>query len=801
MEKIILSYKQFAFIGCTLILLLNSLILFIWQFDLIRIKNLFPGQQIANPVTAVCFILSVLSLFYLIRVSKKFHTAGTLLAFIILFFGVFRLLDIVTTLHLGVDEWLFSDKLLLYGKYDKPNNMAPNTAASFIALSISLLLYRYKNNKHTNLSDYFAVVTVFIAFISITGYLFQSMELYNVKSYIPMAFPTALSFFLIAGAILFYRSEFGLFRILTSSYTGGKTARFLLPFAFLVPTITGMLRFYGEQRGLYTTGFGLALFVTANIVFFVILIWRTSINLNRSSKALNLEIIEKKKKELEISYREKFLNVLVENLPDIVFVMDAELKFVRINKAAEQFFGFESKKVIGKTYQQLFPLVKANSFTNLNMQLFQQMGMVDITEEQIAMNGEQKWLHTKKIVVSGSNGPEKYLLGISQDITERKRIEDELRQFNRDLGEMVAERTDQIYKNQKRFRSLIENSADMISIVNEHNILIYASPAISRIMGINPKEVIGTLTNHYVHHDSIGQLTKINSEVRNTPGVTKNILFKAVHKQGHSLWLEGTMTNLLNDENVKGIVSNFHDVTERVKAEEQQSILERTLLEQKITEQKKMLHATIQGQEKEKKQIGMELHDNINQILASAKLYLDLVNGDPDTRSEMVDKSKEHLLLAISEIRNLSKNLVPHAINTADILEGINDFINTVEISTRIKFFTKLSSDILYKLSDDQQISIYRILQEQINNIVKYAGAQAVHIGLAEKENLFELIIADDGKGFNPDTKSKGIGLSNIKSRTELINGKMELVSAENKGCSLKIIFPVASPHRIKHRA
>jgi signal transduction histidine kinase len=109
------------------------------------------------------------------------------------------------------------------------------------------------------------------------------------------------------------------------------------------------------------------------------------------------------------------------------------------------------------------------------------------------------------------------------------------------------------------------------------------------------------------------------------------------------------------------------------------------------------------------------------------------------------------------------------------------------QIETRFKYDAKLDKT----LSDDQKLMIFRILQEQTNNIIKYADATNVIISLKEQNNQVYLSISDDGKGFDTSVQSKGIGFINIYNRVDAFGGEVKLISAPGKGCSLEIVFPL----------
>src|SRR6185295_18927541 len=169
----------------------------------------------------------------------------------------------------------------------------------------------------------------------------------------------------------------------------------------------------------------------------------------------------------------------------------------------------------------------------------------------------------------------------------------------------------------------------------------------------------------------------------------------------------------------------------------------------RIMQQKLITEAAIQVQEKEREEIGKELHDNINQILASTKLYLELALGGA------LSKSYQNVTFIIEEIRRLSKKLVPPALD-ATLAEAIRDLIDEIQAITPVKIslMTDLDENLL---NDNIKLMIYRIVQEQMNNILKYAAASQVEIKVSADPEKLDLVITDNGVGFDAYKKSKGI--------------------------------------------
>ncbi|HYO22380.1 MAG TPA: sensor histidine kinase [Flavisolibacter sp.] len=220
----------------------------------------------------------------------------------------------------------------------------------------------------------------------------------------------------------------------------------------------------------------------------------------------------------------------------------------------------------------------------------------------------------------------------------------------------------------------------------------------------------------------------------------------------------------------------------------------RLLIAQATDHQRQLLQATIEGQEKERKQIGMELHDNVNQVLAGVGLYLDIGMNTPELKDEMIARSKEQIQAAIHGIRSLSKALVPYSIENGEPTESILDMIAPIEVSRNITFHVGISEAAANQLTMEQMIAVYRIVQEQLTNILKYAAASNVFIELYKDDETVQLVVRDNGKGFDAEQRRPGIGLSNIESGTAVLNGEMQIASAPARGCELKVRFPSAVP-------
>jgi signal transduction histidine kinase len=213
------------------------------------------------------------------------------------------------------------------------------------------------------------------------------------------------------------------------------------------------------------------------------------------------------------------------------------------------------------------------------------------------------------------------------------------------------------------------------------------------------------------------------------------------------------------------------------------------MLEEKVEHQRQIARATINTQEKERSEIGKELHDNVNQILASAKLFLSSPFMESEERERFSNKAMEHINMAIEEIRKLSRSLVSPSTADLGIIETINDMIGDIKMVQKVEVCFNDGGIDESKLDYGLKLTIYRIVQEQMNNILKYANASKIGITIQEQGKKLSLTITDNGKGFDLVMKRKGIGLNNIINRADVFNGKVDIQTAPGQGCVLQVEF------------
>jgi PAS domain S-box-containing protein len=223
---------------------------------------------------------------------------------------------------------------------------------------------------------------------------------------------------------------------------------------------------------------------------------------------------------------------------------------------------------------------------------------------------------------------------------------------------------------------------------------------------------------------------------------------------------------------------------------------------EKNLQEQRVVKAIIKTQEDERYEIGGELHDNVCQILAASLFSLNkLKQSLPGTSRSLFDLCKDNIRLALDEIRNLSHRLAPAFFDDSTLEEAFRRLFNTFNTENKLKMSLHFGKAIgRYPLTLDIQLNLYRILQEQLRNIQKYAKATVVEVEVIIHNNNLKMKVSDNGIGFNVHEFKGGIGLANMKRRAELFSGKFKLDASPGKGCTIVVDIPLQeiTPYHLK---
>ena len=301
------AYRTIARLGAVLLMLLGSLVLLGWLWNVGFLTTVLPGRIAMKPNTAIGFLFLGLALFLPTRPNKtrshRLWCAAS--AALVSLVGLLTLSEYVFGANLGIDQLLFKDVQSSF-----PGRMAHITAFNFIIAGLSVLLLVF-SEKHAKLSQSLAAVTGLSALFAIIGYLYGVPLLYGSIEYTSMALHTEVGFLVGSVSLLFCRPDLGLMSVLTNSCVGGWLARRLLPVTALVPALLGGACIHSR---LFSSDvrLNIACLVVVQIVLFMTLVWILAFVLNRAEaeKGLAQDALARSEKLLQQSQRMEAIGLL-----------------------------------------------------------------------------------------------------------------------------------------------------------------------------------------------------------------------------------------------------------------------------------------------------------------------------------------------------------------------------------------------------------------------------------------------------------------------------------------------------------
>ena len=335
---------------------------------------------------------------------------------------------------------------------------------------------------------------------------------------------------------------------------------------------------------------------------------------------------------------------------------------------------------------------------------------------------------------------------------------------------------------EEQYRYLFNNNPSCIFIWDPETLaIIEVNQAAVELYGYTRGEFLQLTALDIRPADEHARFLEAVEVTRQNDIYKKTMTWLHINKKGEGIFMEISSHNIFYNGK-KAVLAIGNNVTDKIQ-------LENSLNEERQIRQKQITDAVITGQERERSELGEELHDNINQILASTRLYIECAIADENPRKDLLDKGRILLDAAMKEIRKLSRTLLPPSLGDISLIEALNDLtkdillVNPVEINMDWKDFNE------HGLNQKLKLTIFRIVQEQLNNIYKHAKAKKVVISVKKDDDNIYLTIKDDGIGFDTLTKRTGVGLRNIMSRAEVNNGTVTIESKPGAGCVLTVQF------------
>jgi len=530
----------------TSVIIIALLSLIGWQWNIALLRDPFSSVVIMNPVSAIGFILSVLSMRLFARNSSGY--TAYVLSILVLLIGVLTFISHIFGFGFQIDTLLFTHDIVSDGTADPGRRMTANTALCFALIGCCLVFFPGKSKKQI-LSQLAVVLVGLLSLLSFLGYLYLVQSFYGLLSFVTMPASTTICFLLFVLSVLFAEPAKGVMKEITSTLSGSLMFRLLIPATIIIPSALGLFRLFGNWGGLYNTDFGATLFVLSVIILFAGITWYNAVLLNRRDM---LRI----RSEEALHEREDQIQAIFNNAPDAVVVVDSDARVKRWNPESEKLFGWRKEEAIGKTLNEIIVPPRYSQSHIKGMQIFRDTGQSKILGKTVDLKAVKK--DQTEIDVSVRISPfitaqQLLFVGFIRDITERKRLEDKLRSFNEELSTKVLEKTSEL-------KEIFERVTDGFIALDRNFCYTYMNKKAGKLARRDPDTIIGkNVWEEFPAAINSSTFEAFNKAMKEQKYVTNTDYYKP-----YDLWYESSVFPSPN-----GLSIFMRDITEQKKSEKE----------------------------------------------------------------------------------------------------------------------------------------------------------------------------------------------------------------------------------------
>jgi PAS domain S-box-containing protein len=453
----------------------------------------------------------------------------------------------------------------------------------------------------------------------------------------------------------------------------------------------------------------------------------------------------------------------LEKMPVLAWMINEEEELVFANESFRQYFDLPPN-ALNRDIRSVIPKKIIDSLYDKHVSVLDENKTVTSFEKAFLMDGTNISFQLTLFPVFDDKGA-KFISGQAIMVKNQGELEKQLKEANENLLLISRATSDAIWEWDMRTGDVFRNEALMAMI------------------GFGIKKSIGLAW--WLRHIHPEDRNRVSDKVKQATDLghlswedeyrfkCADGGYKNIHDRGFIVYENGLPVKM---------IGSLQDVS---KIKQLQGLLDK----EKHDRRQELTETVISVQERERTRIGYELHDNINQILSTSKLFIEAIHPEDHGQKAAKAKSIEYLMMAIEEIRSLSKELVLPQLKQEKLTESIQSMIDDINVCKEImvKFTYDREPDLL---SAGKKTAIYRIVQEQVKNILKYSKAGRAEIVLENTEEEIMLMIKDDGVGFDYRQTRRGIGISSIFERAKFYNGSASINTSPGNGCSLNVQIP-----------
>lgn len=471
----------------------------------------------------------------------------------------------------------------------------------------------------------------------------------------------------------------------------------------------------------------------------------------------------------ERQYQEIF-----ENAGEGIFRSTPEGYYLTANPALARMQGFDSPAELIRSRRDISRELYVQPIQREEFKrLLEVHGEVRGFEHQtFRKDGSKIWISVNAHAVRDDAGHILYYEGTAQDITERKRAEQALRE------------------SEERYRELFENSKDAFYVHDMKGVYVSVNRAAEKLSGYRREAIIGKHFSEFMPPESARLVQRQLQKKLDVAGETTYEIEMITKKRKH-VPVEVSSRLIIEQGVPVGIQGCVRDISERKKAQEAARNYSRRLIE---------------AQEAERRRISRELHDQVGQILTAVKMNLHALQqtcSQPETLSSIADNLKV-IDEAVDQVRDLSVDLRPALLDDFGLVVALRWYLErqTRSIGIPAKFVSG-SLDEDDRFSSELETACFRIVQEGVTNIVRHARASRISIRLERVVSDLILLITDDGAGFDARQLRSGtggiatLGLRGMEERAQAIGGTITIDSAPALGTEICARLPIKGEKRI----
>jgi len=511
------------------------------------------------------------------------------------------------------------------------------------------------------------------------------------------------------------------------------------------------------------------------------LVWGSlSISLLKSSPsplvlAMVQDITDKKKAD-EARYR---LAAVIESSDDAIASGTLDGIIVTWNAGAERIYGYTEAEAVGKPITMILP-PELEDEENKIFETLKSGGRIEHFETiRVTKTGKKINVSLTISPIKDASGRTVGISGIARDITERKRAEEALAEVNRTLVAQTAS----LQAQEELLRVFVKNVPAAVAMLDRDMRYLQVSDRWCSDNSVEASELLGRPRE--LSPEMPDRWKEVNR--RALQGETLRAEEERWDFGGSTRWARWEVRPWRGaDGSVGGILILTEDITRSKQAEETLSDMTRKLIE---------------AQEQERARIGRELHDDINQRLAMLSLELEQLQENPSEVQSRVQELRNQTAELSNDVQGLSHDLHSSKLEYLGVVAGMKSWCK--EFAERQKIEIEVGSDVSSVLPFAVGLSLFRVLQEALNNAIKHSGVKRIEVQLREEAGEIHLIVSDSGRGFDVEAakQGKGLGLTSMRERVRLVNGAIGIDSKPMGGTVVHVRVPLESKQASQRQA